>query len=143
LIPVVVDASVAAKWFVEDVLSRQANAALAQCIFFAPGLIQAETANTLWKYARRGDLQAADCREALWRLPHVVKLTPDSELAADAAVLSVELDHPAYDCFYIALARRLGHPILTADQRLARKVDDMIDVRSTPLATIPLEDETS
>lgn len=116
--PVVVDASVAVKWFVEDVLSAEAAAAIWRYDFFAPGLIFAEAANGLWKYARRGDMAAEDCRDALVRLTRQVRATPDEDLVAEAMVLSVTLDHPVDDCLYLALTRRLGYPLLTADRRL-------------------------
>ena len=35
-----------------------------------------------------------------------------------------ELDHPIYDCLYLALARRIDGQLLTSDQRFARKVSD-------------------
>ena len=140
--PVSVDASVAVKWFVQDVSSAQAAACIPRHELHAPSLILAETSNALWKYARRGDLSAVDCREALLRLPYVVRLESDVALAADAAALSIELDHPAYDCFYISLARRTGYPLLSADKRLLRKLGELIDVRFIDLATIPLENDT-
>ena len=35
--------------------------------------------------------------------------------------LAIALDHPAYDCFYIAHAEQLGAPLLTADKKLIAK----------------------
>ena len=136
--PVVVDASVVVKWFVNDVLTEQAVATLERFDFHAPGLILAEQSNALWKYARRGDLSAADCAAAAKRLPRLVRLTPMAELASEAAALAVELDHPAYDCFYLCLAQRLGHDLLTADKRLLARIAGDDRWRSVYLGDIPL-----
>ena len=36
----------------------------------------------------------------------------------EGVALARELDHPVYDCFYLALAEREGVQLLTADARL-------------------------
>lgn len=141
--PVVVDASVVVKWFVNDVLTEQAVATLDRFDFHAPSLILAEQSNALWKYARRGDLSAADCGAAVNRLPRLVRLTPMVELASEAAALAVELDHPGYDCFYLSLARRLGHDLLTADKRLLACIAGDNRWRSVYLGDIPINPEPS
>ena len=38
-------------------------------------------------------------------------------LAPSAARLAIDLDHPAYDCFYLALALQEQYPVVTADRR--------------------------
>jgi predicted nucleic acid-binding protein len=38
-----------------------------------------------------------------------------------ATALAIELDHPAYDCIYVALAMARGCVFATADRRLVRK----------------------
>lgn len=40
----------------------------------------------------------------------------------DALTISFDLDHPVYDCCYLALTRRLGSTLVTADKRLIGKV---------------------
>jgi len=32
--------------------------------------------------------------------------------------MAIDLRHPAYDCFYLALAERSASPLVTADDRL-------------------------
>jgi predicted nucleic acid-binding protein len=39
------------------------------------------------------------------------------QLAASASRLAVDLDHPVYDCFYLALAVQEQAPVVTADRR--------------------------
>ena len=50
-------------------------------------------------------------------------LYPDRDLLPDALEISLELDHQLPDCLYLALARRLGAPMVTADDKLIRKED--------------------
>ncbi len=40
--------------------------------------------------------------------------------ASMVLALACHLDHPLYDCLYLALARREAATLLTADQRLQR-----------------------
>ncbi len=40
------------------------------------------------------------------------------ELANRALSLAIELQHPIYDCFYLALAQRENALLITADERL-------------------------
>ena len=41
-----------------------------------------------------------------------------SALRDRALAIAIELRHPAYDCFYLALAERSTAPLVTADERL-------------------------
>lgn len=117
--PVVVDANVAVKWFVNDKLSPQARSAILHYSFFAPWLILPETANALWKYVRLGVLPATDAAEAISRLSRKLEISTEASLASAALLMAGHLNHPAYDCFYLALAQQNGLPLLTADSRLA------------------------
>jgi predicted nucleic acid-binding protein len=44
----------------------------------------------------------------------------------EALALVRHLDHPVYNCLYLALARREAALLLTADQRLQRLVDQVL-----------------
>lgn len=134
---VVLDASVAVKWFVEDVLTAEAVAAGRRYHFTAPALLLSEVANGLWKYARRGDLRVEDCREALEVLAHSIQLKSAPALIAEAVELAIALDHPVYDCHYLILARREGTPLLSADRRLLRLAREDLDIEAIDLAEIP------
>jgi predicted nucleic acid-binding protein len=115
----VVDASVAVKWFADEPLFDKARE-LQRHSLAAPDLIFAEVANVMWKLWRKGvltDAHHAARGEALKDAPLAV--TPVRDLLASAMRLARELDHPVYDCFYLALAVREGYPVITADQRFA------------------------
>jgi predicted nucleic acid-binding protein len=116
----VVDASVAIKWLVDEPLSAQAARLLDDDLpLAAPELIYAEAANALWAIARRGRIGAADVREALDLLADAPLTVPSSmrQLMAAAARLAADLDHPVYDCLYLALALQEQRPVITADRR--------------------------
>lgn len=117
----VIDASVAVKWVVQEPGTPEALA-LRKARLAAPDLIIPECANILWKKHRLGQLTSAEASAAAQLLERA-----DMELVAmgaqlhRATELAIELDHPAYDCFYIALALDKGCAFATADQRLLRK----------------------
>ena len=52
------------------------------------------------------------------------ELVPTSVLKDRALAIAIELRHPAYDCFYLALAERSTSPLITADERLIRRCAD-------------------
>ena len=114
----IIDASVAAKWVVEEPGSDRARQ-LAGATLEAPDLLLAECANILWKKTRLGDLSrrdASECLALLLRSP--VTLADSRGLVGLALQLSFELNHPVYDCVYLALAVRRSVPLVTADERL-------------------------
>ena len=125
MIGYVVDASVLVKWLVDEEFSVEAATLLDRGFtLVAPGLVFAEATNALWAMHRRGDMSAADLADAANLLEDVPVSVPVSmlELAASAARLAVDLGHPAYDCFYLALAIQRQYPVVTADIRFHDRV---------------------
>ena len=125
MIGYVVDASVLVKWLVDEEFSAEAATLLDRGFtLVAPGLVFAEATNALWAMHRRGDMSAADLADAAKLLEDVPVSVPVSmlELAASAARLAVDLGHPAYDCFYLALAIQRQYPVVTADIRFHDRV---------------------
>lgn len=119
----VVDASVALKWFKDEAGSTSARALLAAEPLIAPELILAEVLNAAWKASRLGLMTGAQVERIADGLPSFVsRIVPLAPLAVAAARLACRLDHPIYDCFYLALAQREACSMVTADARLARKV---------------------
>lgn len=117
----VVDASVAAKWLAPEAESTQAEALL-DSELLAPDLIFPEVANILWKKHSRGEMDAATASAAArWLTQVPLQVVESIALITDALALSIRLQHPAYDCFYLALARQAGCPLVTADRRLVER----------------------
>ena len=87
----------------------------------APELMLTEVANALWKLQRSGSLEDVDPQVLLADARDLVdQFEPDRHLQVEALALACHLDHPVYDCLYLALARREAAQLLTADQRLQR-----------------------
>lgn len=113
----VVDASVAVKWLVHEPDS-DAAIRLASFDLTAPSLLLAECANALWAKVQRRELDPGQAREGNDALRvSSVKLVPLSEVIDRAMELALELQHPIYDCCYLAVAIRDSVPIVTADRR--------------------------
>ncbi len=119
----VVDASVAIKVLVGEPDSGAAVEAYRSHHFLAPELLLAECANILWKKVRRGELSADEGLVASRLLQAMnIDLYPMRSLVVETARWTQVLDHPAYDCIYLALAASQGCALLTADKKLAEKV---------------------
>ena len=115
----IVDASVAAKWFLKEAHRDDAWRLFAPgSRLHAPDFVLLELDNMLCKRLRRGDLDEADAREArtlLRRLP--LRFAPFASLQDEAFDIAVQTRRSPYDCLYLALAVRLGGPMVTADRR--------------------------
>ncbi len=135
----VIDASVAIKWVIAEPGTDEALS-LRRFDLFAPDLLIAECANILWKKVRRGELDGAEAAMAARLLERAdIELVPMRRMMERAVALSARLDHPAYDCLYLCLAESRAGVLVTADERLARKVsaDRQLAVEVHSLAAVP------
>ena len=90
----------------------------------APDLLLAECGNVLWKQVRRGDIRPDQALQAAQALAQSdVELRPMRALLSLATELAIQIEHPAYDCFYLALARLEGCDLVTSDERFLRKLE--------------------
>lgn len=121
---IVIDASVALKWCVAEADSDAARTIFAsEHEVIAPELVVAEIANASWRLLRRGELDRAQHVRIAREIGEMLSwLVPLRQLAPRAAVLAHELDHPVYDCFYLALSEAEDAPLITADRRLIAKL---------------------
>jgi predicted nucleic acid-binding protein len=119
----VIDASVAVKWVVEETGTPEALALRRGPDLIAPELLVAECANILWKKVQRRQLTKEEALMAARLLQGAeIELLPIRSLLAVATEMAIELDHPAYDCLYLALAIANDCQFVTADERLLRKL---------------------
>jgi predicted nucleic acid-binding protein len=120
----IVDASVAVKWLVEEPDSATADAVLREADeVIAPDVVLAETANALWRRQRQKMMTRHAAEEKLKVLPGKFDaLLPHTGIIVEAARIGFDLDRPVYDCLYLALAEREDGMLVTADTRLAERV---------------------
>jgi predicted nucleic acid-binding protein len=120
----VVDASVAIKWFVEEAQRVQARALLAdRHEFVAPDLLIAEVANIAWKKTVRGEIEIDQARAIVRSIvlpPFTSAFVESTTLRERAFTLAMQWKHPVYDCFYAACAEAVSAPLITADEKFLR-----------------------
>jgi predicted nucleic acid-binding protein len=134
----ILDASVAAKWFlppgdetlVEEALSILTEFGSGRCRLMVPDLFWAEMSNILWKAARTGRITRRIAQEATDELLALNLETRTSKaLAGDALRLALAYDRPVCDSIYVALSVITARPLLTADERLVNALGHKFPVR--------------
>jgi predicted nucleic acid-binding protein len=119
----VVDARVAIKWVIAETGTPEALTLRRETRLIAPDLLVAECANILWKKVRRNELSMNEAPLAarLLRQAHI-ELLPSRALMSVTLSIAIELDHPTYDCLYIALAIANDCRFVTADESFVRNL---------------------
>jgi len=124
--PCVVDASVGIKLFlneddselVADLFHDHLQHPAAQLVA-VPGFFYIECACVLRKAVRAGKYDVIQARRDLDDLEHMRLHTASTiSLCGEAFEISSIYGASVYDASYVALANRLGIPLLTADERL-------------------------
>src|SRR5438874_9505930 len=116
----VVDASVAMRWsFRMDGSDRAERLLRADEPLIAPDLIIAEFAIAAWKAAIFGTAPVDLVTDSVQEIESAFdELVPSVLLKDRALACAIELRHPVYDCFYLALAEMRDAEFITADGRL-------------------------
>lgn len=130
----IVDSSVAVKWIAQEPGSQAARDIIESGDrLIAPEHILFEVANALRKKLAQGIIHRVQATGgvlvAARAFDELVSTRPLLEAALD---LAIDLNHPVYDCIYLALAARERVPLLTADQRL------IVAARATRIDIRPL-----
>jgi predicted nucleic acid-binding protein len=122
-VSIVIDASVALKWVLNEPGTDAADALLDEDLI-APSLWLLEAANVLWRLSRHGEISVDAAKARLAELCNAPVATgaPEGDLPA-AADLANTLGHPVYDCLYLAMAIRENTYVVTADRRFHAAVD--------------------
>lgn len=115
----VIDASAAVELLLRTPVGLRVEGMLGEATLYAPELLDVEVTAVLRREALRGRVVAERAGQALedlvaWDIERV----PHRHLVADA--WSLRHNVSAYDAFYLAVARRRGAALVTADGPLAR-----------------------
>ncbi len=126
-VPVVVDASVAVKWVIDEEHTDLARALLvdgARRPIFGPPHLASEVTNALYQQFRRGHISAEEAEEALDRfLALGVQVASPPGLYRQAfAFARTHALRSSYDAEYVVLARMVGADLWTDDRVLLRAV---------------------
>ncbi len=127
---IVIDASVAVKWYVREISSDQADALLLNPNeLVAPDFFVIEVAAALVRKANMNKDNRIASETGLASFTAMLEcgvVRTESTQLADlmaAARLALDLGHPIKDCIYLALAMKLGCELLTSDRRFAAKAE--------------------
>lgn len=133
---IVVDASIALKWFIKEGDSEKAFDLLQrwktqETLVLAPILLIYEITNTLYQNIRKGKIQGDKAAKSLKALMLSGLEFDDAQYSA-LGVRAIELAQQyglkaTYDAYYLALAEREGCELWTADIRLWKAVQGKID----------------
>lgn len=135
----VVDASIAVKWVIPEVLSDRADRVRdGEDDVLAPDLLLVEVADALWKKTAAREISAREADVAFDLVRRSgIDLRPTGPLVPRAMEVARRLGHPVYDCVYLALAERERAVFVTADHRLLRTLSGRrLDVSIVDLRTL-------
>ena len=120
----VVDATVVAKWFIPETLSREARSLLDPHHDLAcPDLLWPEIGRVLWKKTRRSELTPREAVRILRAVDECPLAVFPSELVVEGALeIAIRTGRNINDCVYVALAVALEGRLATADERLVRSL---------------------
>jgi predicted nucleic acid-binding protein len=133
---VIVDASIAIKWTLNESDSSVALALLAhwndeEIEVLAPALLAYEVTNALYRRVCKGEIPFEDARRGLTEIIFKVvefDFPEDSDFNIRAMELGQQCGLPAaYDSHYLALAEREGCELWTADLRMWNSVNGKLD----------------
>ncbi len=120
------DASMALSWLLRDESNARADAVLVQleaAPAHAPQVWPLEVSNALWVAERRGRIQEFQVRQGLediLALPVSVEMSEPARVFREILLLARRHGLSVYDATYLDLAARLGLPLATLDDNLAR-----------------------
>ena len=120
----VIDASTAFKWFIPEVLSDAAESLLkSEQQMIAPDFMLIEISNIFWKKIKRGEMTELECENALYYMTQgpISYFRTDSSLLFHAMHIANRMDHPIYDCIYLALAEQQAASVVTADKKFCEQ----------------------
>lgn len=123
---VVVDASVAVKWYVPEIYEREATR-LQQSgdEFHAPELILPEFGNIVWKKISRSEITEKEGQKIISAFSKTnLVFHSHASIIKSAFTGAAMTNQTVYDWTYLALAISLGCEFITADERFYKSLEN-------------------
>jgi len=122
---IVADASIVAKWFLEEESSNKARQlrdsfATGKIGLSVPSLLFYEALNALWRSGMFSEKELCLVAKALTKYGFDA-WEPKGKILEQAAMVSSKHDISVYDASYVALALHLKASLLTADSEILKK----------------------
>lgn len=138
---VVVDPSVAIKWFVEEPLRPQARSLLVdRHELIAPDILVAGVAELAWKKVTRGEISVAQAEPIVRNIAlsaFISAFVESPRLRNRAFAIALQCGRPVHDCFYAACAEAAAAPLVSTDETFLQALKlEGIELRGVPLARI-------
>lgn len=124
---IVVDASIAAKWYMPDEIAVPLSSPhFIDRELIAPDILFFELYSLLCKRHRMGHMDKHMVETAIKDFQHMIHsktlcLYPVAEYERQATNIAYDIKHPFYDCCYLALAQVENCAVITADKQLAMR----------------------
>lgn len=116
----IIDASVALKWFIPEEFSDAADQIISsEHDLIAPEFMLIELGNVFWKKTKLGEMSFKAAEDALYEASHspIYYYPVTKSLIARSLNLAQQFKHPVYDCIYLALAEQEAGTVITADKK--------------------------
>jgi predicted nucleic acid-binding protein len=132
---IVVDASLAVKWYIREKFSLEAMALFEDegGGIIVPDIFVIEVMGALVRRANVDKSLRIESEDALRRFKaafdeqEIMAQRAEAATIARAATLALDLGHPLKDCIYLALAMELGCDLVTCDARFAANAKGVWD----------------
>lgn len=125
----VVDSSVAVKWFIPEIYTDRARKIYSRYQngdigLIAPDFIHAEVGNIVWRKQIFEGMSAADAEAVIANFQAIgIDLASSADLLPSAYSLAITHKVTVYDALYVALSVREQCQMVTADARLFNAVN--------------------
>ena len=123
---IIVDASVAAKWFFpEEGSSKALHLLSGEYELMAPDLLYSEFGNIVWKIHRKGIIDSADALEIVNQFQMLpIDIHPTERLLPTAFEIAISSGSTVYDSMYLAMGLCTETPVITADNKFYKGIKD-------------------
>jgi predicted nucleic acid-binding protein len=125
----VVDASVAVKWLLEENGSASARRLFSpRRRLIAPDLLELEFANAVWKRVQRREMQAEQAEELFDDFQQIVgqslEIVASHTHLSTALGLAIVTGSTVYDCLYLSLAMSQDSSLITSVLRFVNLISE-------------------